>query len=132
MAHVAAGSGATSAEYNAHDDRIQNLENSVVTSGGAVGSASLDGNVGWKEQSGTLSSTGSITVTHGLGFTPRVWIQMRGNPSTTGPYITYVSSITSSTFIVFFGQISSTGNWNPGASGQSVTFDWLALEGDSA
>lgn len=131
MAHISDGTTVDATDWDDLDDRVANLEDTVATTGGTVGGASLDANEGWREESQPLSSTGSVTVTHNLGFTPRVWIQLRGNPSTSGPYITYVSTVTSTTFIVFFGQINSSGNWNPGHSGQTVTFDWLGKKGDS-
>lgn len=123
MAHVSSGSAATSSEYNAHDDRILNLENSVITTGGAVGSASLGTNVGFGETSGTTSSNGRITVTHNLGWTPTaVIVQLRG---TGGPYGSYVITPTSTQFTV---QFYSLVNGNPAASSQSVTVDWLAFQ----
>jgi hypothetical protein len=128
MAHIPSGSDADSSQYNAHDDRIANLEANVLSTGGT---GSLDSNLGWDEVQTTVSPTGSVTVNHGLGFTPSVvLVQLRGNPSNSGPYISYVSTITSSTFIVFFGQWTNddTPQWKPAHSGQSVTFDWLGLK----
>lgn len=121
MAHVASGSAATSAEYNAHDDRIQNLENSVITQGGAVGSASLDTNIGWKQTSASTSSNGRITVTHNLGWTPRIIATMAG---TSGPYAPYIISPTTTQFTVQF-YVLSTGA--AAAGGQAVVINWLAL-----
>lgn len=131
MGHIPDGTTVDATDWDDLDDRVTNLEETVSTTGGTVGSASLDANEGWKELSGTLSATGSITVTHNLGFVPRVWIQMRGNPSNSGPYMTYVSNVTDTSFIVYLGWRSSTGNWDPGAAGQSVTFDALCRKGDT-
>lgn len=130
MGHLPNGYNVAQTEWDAQDDRINNIEQSVINTGGTVGAATLAANVGFDEHTDTLSSTGSVTVTHGLGWTPAVvLIQMRGNPSTTGPYITYVSTITSSSFIVFFGwRNSGATSWNPGSSGQTVVFDWLAFK----
>lgn len=123
MAHIASGGPADSSQYNAHDDRIQNLENNVVTSGGTVGSASLSNNFGFDETTGTTSANGRITVTHGLGFTPTaVFIQLRGSG---GPYGSYVISPTSSQFTVQFYSLVDGGAAHVS---QSVTFDWLAFK----
>ena len=132
MAQLTDGRDVDAADWNGQDDRIANLEAQAINTGGTTRTASLDATAGWKEMSGTLSSTGSVTVAHNLGFVPRVWVQMRGNPSVSGPYMTYVSTVTSSSFIVFFGwRNSGATSWNPGSSGQSVTFDVLCLKGDT-
>lgn len=125
------GGVAASSQFDNHADWLDVLAAATLGVGGTVGAATVGSNVGGDEVSGTTGSpsgspSSGIIVTHGLGWTPQiVFIQMRGNPAASGPYATYVSTVTSSSFIVFFRSLV---NGSAAVSGQSVVFDWLAFK----
>lgn len=121
LSYVANGTDADPAQYNGIVDEIQNIDATVMSQGGTVNGATLARNVGWRQSSGTTSANGRITVTHGLGFTPRIIPVMAGGG---GPYGVYVVSPTSTQFTLqFYGLASGAA----AASGQAVTVNWLGL-----
>jgi hypothetical protein len=129
---ASSGGAAASSQFDNHADHIDNLEATVINTGGTVGSATLPANIGWQGATGTLSDNGRVTVTHHLGWTPdEVFIQMKGDPdnpggSTSGPYMPYVISPTSTQFTVVFMKLDGTEDH--GLGGQAVSFAWLAFK----
>lgn len=85
--------------------------------------------------SGTISgSTGSVTITHGLAFTPSAIfpVSTHTTPVTDGVFVVGVSAITATTFTVRFAAftLQSGANYyttHAGLSGLAYSIDYLAV-----
>jgi hypothetical protein len=70
--------------------------------------------------SGTTDSTGFLTVTHSLGWTPRAIFPINQNPNSNFPVCWGVDSITSTTCRIRFLNASSAGGANTLATGPQM------------
>lgn len=70
--------------------------------------------------SGTTDASGFLTVTHGLGWTPRAIFPINQNPNTNFPVVWGVDSVTTTTARIRFMNASSAGLANTLATGPQM------------